>query len=172
MSQKALFITVNDLKRKSIIDGNVDGDKLVQFIEVAQDLHIQNYLGGALYTKMQELIISGDIDLVANADYKTLRDSYIKPMLVWFSQSSYLPFAMYQVDNGGVSKHRAENTDEVNYRDIDNMLSKINENAEFYVRRFLDYICDNSNLYPEYNQSQNGEMNPDKSGGNFTGWIL
>ena len=44
MAQKALFITINDLKRKSIIDGNVDADKLIQFIEVAQDTHIQNYL--------------------------------------------------------------------------------------------------------------------------------
>ena len=172
MAKKALFITVNDLKVKSIIDGNVDADKLVQHIEVAQDLHVQNYLGGKLYDKMQEIIISGDIDLPAYSNYKTLRDSYIKPMLVWFSQSVYLPFAQFQVDNGGVSKHRAENTDEVSYRDIDSMLSKINENAEFYTRRFLDYICENNDLFPEYNQSQDGQMNPDKDGGNFTGWVL
>ena len=51
MAEKALFITINDLKRKSIIDGNVDADKLIQFIEVAQDTHIQNYLGGKLYNR-------------------------------------------------------------------------------------------------------------------------
>ena len=58
MAQKALFITINELKRKSIIDGNVDADKLIQFIEVAQDTHIQNYLGGKLYTKLQNLILN------------------------------------------------------------------------------------------------------------------
>ena len=52
MAEKALFITINDLKRKSIIDGNVDADKLIQFIEVAQDTHIQNYLGGKLYNRV------------------------------------------------------------------------------------------------------------------------
>ena len=51
---KALFITVKDLKAKSIISGNTDADKLIHFIEVAQDIHIQNYLGGALYDKMQD----------------------------------------------------------------------------------------------------------------------
>ena len=61
MAQKALFITINDLKRKSIIDGNVDADKLIQFIEVAQDTHIQNYLGGLLYKKLQTLILNGTI---------------------------------------------------------------------------------------------------------------
>ncbi len=39
---KALFITVKDLKAKSIISGNTDADKLIHFIEVAQDIHIQN----------------------------------------------------------------------------------------------------------------------------------
>ena len=39
---KALFINVNDLKRKSILSGNLDGDKIMQFIEVAQDTHMQN----------------------------------------------------------------------------------------------------------------------------------
>ena len=34
MSQKALFITVKDLKAKSIISGNTDADKLIHFIEV------------------------------------------------------------------------------------------------------------------------------------------
>ena len=62
MAQKALFITINELKRKSIIDGNVDADKLIQFIEVAQDTHIQNYLGGKLYTKLQNLIINDEIN--------------------------------------------------------------------------------------------------------------
>ena len=68
MAQKALFITINDLKRKSIIDGNVDADKLIQFIEVAQDTHIQNYLGGLLYKKLQTLIINDTISDAANSD--------------------------------------------------------------------------------------------------------
>ncbi len=58
---KALFISIADLKAKSIIDGNTDADKLIHQIEVAQDMHIQNYLGGKLYDKLQALILSGDI---------------------------------------------------------------------------------------------------------------
>ena len=41
---EALFITTEELRRKSIIGGNVDADKFIQFIGVAQDIHIQNYL--------------------------------------------------------------------------------------------------------------------------------
>ena len=169
---KALFITVQDLKAKSIISGNTDADKLIHYIEVAQDIHIQNYLGGSLYDKLQALIISGDIDLVANSEYKALRDSYIKPMLTWFTQAEYLPFSMFKIDNGGVSKHRGEDSDTVNFSDVDRMMSKINDRAEFYTRRFLDYMCNNSNKFPEYSNNNNGDMYPDKDADSFTGWVL
>ena len=169
---KALFITVKDLKAKSIISGNTDGDKLIHFIEVAQDIHIQNYLGGRLYDKMQALIISNEMDLPINSDYKLLRDDYIKPMLTWFTQSEYFPFAMFKIDNGGVSKHRGEESDVANYGDIDRMMSKINDRSEFYTRRFLDYICDNSSKYPEYTNNQNGDMYPDKDVDTFSSWVL
>jgi len=169
---KALFITVQDLKAKSIISGGTDADKLIHYIEVAQDIHIQNYLGGSLYDKLQALIISGDINLVANSEYKALRDSYIKPMLTWFTQAEYLPFAMFKIDNGGVAKHRGEESDTVNFSDVDRMMSKINDRAEFYTRRFLDYICNNSNKFPEYSDNNNGDMYPDKDADSFTGWVL
>ena len=74
---KALFINVNDLKRKSILSGNLDGDKIMQFIEVAQDTHMQNYLGGKLYQKLQSLIVNDTLNDSENADYKLLLTDYI-----------------------------------------------------------------------------------------------
>jgi hypothetical protein len=76
------------------------------------------------------------------------------------------------VDNGGVSKHRGEESDSVNFTDIDRMMSKINDRAEFYTRRFLDYITFNSTKYPEYTNNQNGDMYPDKDADEFSSWVL
>jgi hypothetical protein len=171
MANKALFIGLEELKRKSIIDGNVDNDKIIQFIEVAQDTHIQNYLGGKLYNKLQTLILNGTISDIANANYKNLLDDYIKPMLIWFTQSNYLPFAMYQISNGGVYKHRSENSETISLEEMNMMLNKVTETAEFYTRRFVDYMGFYSQLFPEYNQSTNGEMYPDKDV-NFHSWVL
>ncbi len=169
---KALFITVIDLKRKYIIDGNLDADKVIQFIEVAQDTHIQNYLGTDLYNKLQTLITTGnDINNPANAHYKSLLTTYIKPMLIWFTQSNYLPFAMYQIGNGGVFKHRSENSDSVTQEEVAMLINKVSETAEFYTRRFIDYMTYNSTLYPEYNSNSNEDMYPDKDV-NFHSWVL
>ena len=168
---KALFISVIDLKRKSIIDGNLDADKVIQFIEVAQDTYIQNYLGTDLYNKLQTLITDDEINLPANADYKTLLTTYIKPMLIWFTQSNYLPFAMYQISNGGVFKHRSENSDSVTQEEVAMLINKVSETAEFYTRRFIDYMTFNQTLYPEYTSTSDGDMYPDKDV-NFHSWVL
>jgi len=169
---KALFISIADLKAKSIIDGNTDADKLIHQIEVAQDMHIQNYLGGNLYDKLQGLILSGEIDDAANSHYKALRDDYIKPMLIWFTQLEYLPFAMFKISNGGINKHRGQESDTVDFRDVDRMQSKITDRAEFYTKRFLDYICFNSQKFPEYNNNSNGDMYPDKDADSFSSFVL
>ena len=50
---KVLFINRNDLVKNTIIDGNVQADKLMHFIEIAQTNHIQNYLGTDLYEKIK-----------------------------------------------------------------------------------------------------------------------
>ena len=171
MANKALFISVQDLKRKSILSGNVDPDKIIQFVEVAQDTHIQNYLGGKLYDKMQTLILDNTISDAGNADYKKLLDEYIKPMLIWFTQSDYMPFAAYQVSNGGVFKHRSENSDSITTEELNILVRRATETAEFYTRRFMDYMDFNSHLYPEYLESSNEDMHPDKDV-NFGGIYL
>ena len=38
-----LFINRTDLVRNSILDGNVDTDKFIQFIKISQQINIQNY---------------------------------------------------------------------------------------------------------------------------------
>ena len=168
---KALFITTDDLRRKSIIGGNVDADKFIQFIEVSQDIHIQNYLGTKLYDKISTLITGNTIDDVANSNYKTLLNTYITPMLIWFAQSDYYMFASYQVSNGGVFRHRSESSETPSMQEIKSLVDSSRDKAEFYVRRFLDFMDNNSNLYPEYNESNEDGMYPDKNE-NFNSWVL
>jgi len=172
MAKKALFISVAELKKKSIIDGNVDSDKLLQFVEVAQDTHIQNYLGTNLYEKIQTLIVDATIGDVGNEDYKSLLDNYIKPMLIWYSQSTILPFILFQVKNGGIYKHTSDNSESINKDELDYIIQRTRDNAEFYTKRFLDYICANSVLFPEYITNTNGDMYPDKDVNYTGGWLL
>ena len=164
---KALFITVVELKRKSIFDGNIDADKLVQFIEVAQDTNIQTYLGTKLYDKLQNDILNDSL----GGNYLTLVNTYIKPMLIWYTQAAYIPYAAYQISNGGVFKHDSENSTSVDASEIRTLTEHATETAEFYTQRFIDYMNFNSSLYPEFVSNQDDGMYPHRDI-NFTGWVL
>jgi hypothetical protein len=163
----ALFITPTDLKRNSLVDGNVDVDKFIQFIKISQQIHIQNYLGTALYDKISNDIIAGTL----TGNYLFLVNEYVKDMLIHFAMVDYLPFAAYQVANGGVFKHISENSESVTKNEVDTLIDKHRNFAQFYTRRFIDYICFNNNLFPEYNENQNADMYPDTDA-NFVGWVL
>ena len=164
---KALFITLKELKRKSIFDGNLDADKIIQFIEVAQDTEIQTYLGTKLYDKLQADIIADSL----TGNYQTLVNDYIKPMLIWYTQAAFIPYAAYQISNGGIYKHNSENSTAVDQSEINALASHATETAEFYTQRFMDYMNYNSNLYPEYIANQDDGMYPERDV-NFTGWVL
>ena len=165
-----LFIDRTDLVRNSILDGNVDTDKFIFFIKTAQEIHIQNYLSTQMYDALTAAIVAG-IDLPANARWKTLLDEYVVPMLIWFTQVDYIPFASYQIRNGGMFKHRSENADTVSKDEVDYLVEKARTNAEWYSRRFIDFMAFNQTLYPEYTSNSNDDIYPSYDA-TFNGWVL
>lgn len=168
---KALFIGNKDLVRNTIIDGNVDVNKFKQFIKLAQDIHIQNYLGSKLYDKLQALILAGELNENDNPDYTTLVDEYLKPMLIHFAMVDYIPFSAYQIANGGVFKHSSENSETASKQEVDYLIERHRSFAEFYTRRFIDFMVFNQNKYPEYYTNSDDDMYPDRNA-NFSGWVL
>ena len=88
-----LFINRTDLVRNSILDGNVDTNKFIYFIRLSQTIHIQNYLGTELYKEFEGMITAGTLTLAANPNHFNLMVDYIQPMLIWFAQVDYIPFA-------------------------------------------------------------------------------
>lgn len=167
----ALLISTEDVKKFTILNGNLDVDDFIQYIKIAQDITIQNYLGTDLYNKFQTLIISGDINDTEFVSYKTLLNSYIKPMLIHWSMVHYLPFAAYTIANKGVYKHTSENATNVEKNEIDFLVEKERDIAEHYTQRFIDYMCFQQSAFPEYTSNSNDDMNPDTN--NFYGsWVL
>ena len=164
---QALFVTREDIVKFTAMNGNVDTDKFIQFVKIAQDIHIQNYLGTRLFDKINDDIVAGTL---ANPYLALLKD-YIKPMVIHFAMVEYLPFAAYTIANKGVFKHNSENSTNVEKNEVDFLIEKERDIAQHYTNRFLDYICYNTATFPEYNTNSNGDMFPD-SDSSFTGWVL
>ena len=169
---KALFITTKDIKRYSVLSGNVDPDRFIYMVEIAQDTEVQNYLGTKLLEKLQALIIAGTIDQPANAAYKTLLETYVKPMTIYWALVCYMPFAAYTVANGGVYKHTSESSVTVEKDEVDYLVEKYRDIAQFYTNNFIDFMVYNQTTYPEYNANTEDDTYPDTSNSDFGGWVL
>ena len=55
---EALLITRQDLVKYTAVNGNVDTDNFIQWIKVAQDIHIHNYLGTDLINKLKADVLN------------------------------------------------------------------------------------------------------------------
>lgn len=111
----APLITRDDIVRFTAVNGNVDTDKFIQFVKIAQDIHIQTYLGTKLLEKIQADIIANTL----TGNYESLVETYVKPMLIHWSMVEYLPFAAYTIANKGVYKHSSENAENVEKNEVD-----------------------------------------------------
>ena len=58
---EVLLIERADLVKFTVVDGNVDTDRFIQFIKIAQDIHIQSYLGTDLLNKLKADIEAGTL---------------------------------------------------------------------------------------------------------------
>lgn len=165
---KILFIKPEDVKRKSIFDGDLDNNKFMQYIEIAQEIHIQNYLGTKLYDRLREGIENTDL----TADETTLIKDYVQDALIHFAAAEFLPFSHYQVKNGGVFKHVSENASNVDKEEVDYLAQKERDFAEYYTKRMVDYLCENKDLYPEYSTNTGDDIDPSNEINYTGGWYL
>ena len=164
----ALFIKRADLVKNTALNANVDTDKFIQFIKIAQEIHVRNYMGTDLYNKISADIIASSL----TGDYLDLVNDYIQPMLIHYAMTEYLPFAAYSISNGGVFKHSSENSTIANKEEVDLLISKERDYAEYYTQRLIDYLSFNApSKFPEYYSNSNEEIYPDKNA-LFNGWML
>jgi len=164
----AIFIKRDDLVRNTALSGSVDTDKFIQFVKIAQEIHIQNYLGSDLYNKISADILAGTL----SGDYLDLVNDYVQPMLIHYAMVEYLPFAAYTIANGGVYKHNSENSSLADKQEIDSLIAKERDYAEYYTQRLIDYLSFNApSKFPEYYSNNNEEIYPDKNA-LFNGWML
>lgn len=163
---KVLLIGRKELVRYTPLSGNIDTDKIIQYIEIAQDIHIQALLGTDLLEKLQADVAASTID----ANYQKVLD-LVKPVLAQYAFVEYLPFSMYQVSNKGVFKHTSEASEGINHSELVNLKESSRDTAQYYAKRLVDYLCAKSHLYPEYTSNTEEDVNPSRRSP-FGGWQI
>ena len=165
---EALFVTRKDIVKYTSVSGGLDTDRFIQYVKIAQNIHIQNYIGTDLYNKISTDIIADNL----TGNYQTLVETHIKPCLVHWAMVEYLPWAAYAVSNKGIFKGTSENSESVSKEEVDFLIEKQRTTAQYYTDRMIEHFSFNaSSLYPEYYTNNNDDVFPDKSA-DFTGWVI
>lgn len=163
-----LFITRNDIIKTSPLQGSIDSDRLLPFVKTAQEKYILNLLGTVLYYRLQEDVEAGT---PFTGIYQILMEDHIKPSLIWYSCVEYLPFSAVQFKSEGAVKHQSEQSQAVGKTEIDYLVQKAQDNAEWYVTRMQNFLIAYNNQIPEFYESVGNatQIYPDQTNQYFGG---
>ena len=167
---RALYIRPNDVFKNTFIQADVDPDKIVPFIESAQDIFVQNLIGETLYNRFDQLIYdarqtvpvtaNGNIDQPAFSAYKDLVTNHLQGITEQYAAMMYLRYGGFTASNKGIFKHEANNATAATTAEVNQMARQIQERAEFYAERMYDFICRNTELFPEWTDTQGSDLPP------------
>jgi hypothetical protein len=147
-----LFISENFLKDNTQVSKNVDVKYIREAILWSQDSEIQNVLGSTLYDKIKSDISGSTLSGV----YKTLVDDYVQICLKHYVVAECLPMAHYKITNKGLQIQDSEQSAPASTSNVDRLVEKENNKAAWYRQRMIDFLCENSSDYPEYESPDDG----------------
>ena len=142
-----LLITRNDIIKNTPLGGAIDADALLPFVRTAQEKYILNLLGTVLYNKLQDDI---ETQIPFTGIYVDLVNDYIKPTLIWYSCVEYIPFSAITFKANGAVKQISEQSVQPGKNEIDYLLGKALNNADYYATRLQDYLIAYSSQIPEF----------------------
>jgi hypothetical protein len=166
----ALFITRNDIIKNSPLQGAIDADALLPFMNTAQVKYIKNLIGTVLYDYLQAQIIAGTVGSLPVA-YQDLLDDHIKPTLIWYTCVEYIPFSSVQFKSNGAVKQASEQGTAPSKLEIDYLKQQAQTNADYYALRLQNYLISYSNQIPQYLESVGNQTQiyPDQTNQFFGG---
>ena len=135
---------------------------------MAQSIEVQRLLGTKLYDKLKADITGSTL----TGNYLTLVDTYIKPILIHYAMMYALPYLSVTISNGGVYRNNPENATALNSDEINTLVEKERDTAQYFSQRMIDFLNFNAgSQFPEYYTNNNEDISPDYED-NFGGWVM
>ena len=155
----ALFVSEQRLKETTAITNNVDMEFLLPYLKIAQRKYIETSLGTDLYEAIQTHITGGTL----SGNYETLVNDYISDALCHYAFYEALPYMHYKFMNKAIVTKSSDNGQPISRDELQDIKHDVRDTAEWYLKRMVDYICNDTSLFPEYNTNTGADISPSKS---------
>jgi hypothetical protein len=147
-----LFISQSFLKENTQVSDNVDVKYIRESILWSQDSQIQPILGTTLYNRLKDDIQNSTLAGV----YQTLVDDYIQVCLKHYVTAECLQMAHYKITNKGLQIQDSEQSQPASSTRLDKLVEKEQNKGDWYRQRLIDYLCEYTSNYPEYENPDSG----------------
>jgi hypothetical protein len=154
-----LFISEQKLKDTTAINGSVDMEHILPYMINAQKQYIEPILGTDLFEKLQTDISGSSL----TGNYKILVEDYIADALAHYTFYKALPFINYKIQNNSVVSKSNDTDTAISKEELDFLRSEILNTAEYYGERAVEYLKNNTSLFPEYSSNTGADIHPKKT---------
>ena len=146
MNINTLLINPQYIKQYSTVGDNVDDNYITPAIIDAQLMGLQPIVGTMLYDCLCEMVDTKTV----TTEYQELLDNYITPYLLNKTQAYLLMNLFAKQRNAGVVQYLDVNQQQIDISQVKFLKADFESKATFYAQRLADFLCANSQVYPEY----------------------
>lgn len=140
------FLSTHSLKEFSLIENNVEDEKLSVMLNRVQKTQLEVVLGTVLFKKLLE-----DIDNNAlSGIYETLVNDYIIDFLIVCCELEYVVSGQNKFANMGVGSYQPENTNQNNLQQDNDVRDQLKKHRNSYRDSLVGFLMDNKEVIPEY----------------------
>ena len=141
-----MFLSEATLKQESILQDNVDMKVVTPTIYDVQNYFILPILGTSLYKDISSEIEGGNV----SQKYKDLLDLYIQPTMIWYCRMELPLNINYKYFNKAVGVQNADNMNPASMDEIQMLMDRAKNKAEWYAERLTKFLLANQTTYPLY----------------------
>lgn len=157
MKQEILLTNSDYVRGVTLIDNNMPDKFLLSAIREAQEVGLQEIVGGVMFKKLKTLVADGSIQDSGNTVYKELiNESQL--YLAYKSVANLCLITNVKISAGGLQQTSDENLTVLDVEDTFTIQKHYDDKADFFAKRLQKYILQNIENLPEISESRCNEM--------------
>jgi hypothetical protein len=166
---KPLFISEQTLIANSVINENVSYTQIRPTLVKVQEMRIQPIVGSDLYNQISAQVIAGTLSPLN----VTLLEDYLQPAMIQWVQFELPMVLAFKYMNKNMARRTSEESSAMSMTEIQRLMDKARNDAEWYSERITKYLDENRASYPLFdNPSEKIDTIKPNKGNYTTGMVL
>lgn len=156
---KVKLISLDYFKQNTVVEYNVDDNKITPLIFKAQTVYLQQTLGANFLNHLYEQVRNNTLSV---KEEELIRE-YVQNMLVEYTLYLLIPAINYNLTNKSVAQKSAEYETPSSLDDIKYLRNEVLNMAQFYDTRIVEFLKDNRTDFPLWKHGSDNNVNPSKN---------